>query len=125
MAKRAVQTSLPADATIADVVDELANPIEYVRRVLEKLEHCRRAHGEAQVRLGVRGRVECPNYLIEYESSDPKAGSTSIKADAAYSGSTHRELAPRHIGETKNWSPEEMDITAVMALIGRLRKPRG
>ena len=47
-----------------------------------------------------------------------------MKSDAAYSGSTHRELAPRHIEEAKNWSPEEMNITAVMALIGRLRNPR-
>ncbi|TIW89145.1 MAG: hypothetical protein E5V51_06275, partial [Mesorhizobium sp.] len=44
--------------------------------------------------------------------------------DAAYSGSTHRELAPHHIAEARNWSPEEMNITAVSALIGRLRNPR-
>lgn len=123
MAKRAVQTAIPSDSTIADVVDILDKPIEYVRRVLEKLEHCRRAHGDAHVRLGVRGRAECPNYLIEYVTEDAKSRQKTTRSNAAYSGSTHRELAPRHIEEARNWSPEEMNITAVSALIGRLRNP--
>lgn len=125
MARRTTQTTMDADATIASIVDDLADPIEYVRRVLEKMERCRRAHGDAQVRIGVRGRTECPNYLIEYEVNDHKTGEKFIRADAAYSGSTHRELAPRHIDDVKSWSPEELNITAVGALIGRLRKPRG
>ena len=124
MAKRAVQTTISEASTIADVVTALDNPIEYVRRVLEKLERCRRAHGDAQVRLGVRGRPECPNYLIEYVLEDAKSHKKSIRPDAAYSGSTHRELAPKHVEEARNWSPEEMNITAVAALIGRLRNPR-
>ncbi|HEV2502093.1 MAG TPA: hypothetical protein VGV39_03415 [Mesorhizobium sp.] len=124
MAKRAVLVAMAPDSTVADVVQMLANPVEYVRRILEKLERCRRIHGNAQVRIGVRGRVECPNYLIEYLRHDAKNGHTSVHQDAAYSGSTHRELAPRHIEETTNWSPEEMNITAVSALIGRLRNAR-
>ena len=124
MAKREMQTSIAADATIADVVDGLDKPIEYVRRVLEKLEHCRRVHGDAQVRISVRSRTECPNYLIECVTVDPKTRQTVTRPTAAYSGSTHRELAPKHLEETKNWSPEEMNITGVAALIGRLRNPR-
>jgi hypothetical protein len=124
MAKRAVQDGIAADSTIADVVERLNKPVEYVRRVLEKLEHCRRVHGDAQVRLGVLSRSECPNYLIEYALEDKKTHQMTVHADAAYSGSTHRELAPRHIEDAKNWSPEEMNITAVAALIGRLRNPR-
>ena len=123
MAKRAATTTIPDDSIVADVVTQLDNPIEYVRRVLEKLERCRRAHGDAQVRIGVRGRVECPNYLIEYALEDRKTQKRTVFADAAYSGSTHRELAPKHIEETRNWSREEMNVTAVSALIGRLRKP--
>lgn len=115
---------MAADSTVADVVQMLADPIEYVRRILEKLERCRRIHGNAQVRIGVRGRVECPNYLIEYLRHSANSGNTSVHRDAAYSGSTHRELAPRHVEETANWSPEEMNITAVSALIGRLRNAR-
>ena len=123
MSKRAVKMTIPDDAIVADVVTQLDNPIEYVRRVLEKLERCRRAHGDAQVRIGVRSRAECPNYLIEYILEDRKSREKSVFADAAYSGSTHRELAPKHIEETQNWSREEMNVTAVSALIGRLRKP--
>ena len=124
MARRAVKTSLPGDSTIADVAPKLDNPVEYVRRVLEKLERCRRAHGDAQVRIGVRGRAECPNYLIEYVYDDPKTRQRSIRPDAAFSGSTHRELASKHIEDVASWSPEEMNITAVSALIGRLRSRR-
>ena len=122
--KRVPQQAIAADSTIADVVGVLDKPVEYVRRVLEKLERCKRAHGDAQVRLGVRGRSECPNYLIEYVRENTKTHERVTHQDAAYSGSTHRELAPRHIEETRNWSPEEMNITAVSALIGRLRNPR-
>ena len=50
----------------------LDKPIEYVRRILEKLERCRRAHGDAQVRIALKSRAECPNYLIEYASTNPK-----------------------------------------------------
>ncbi|RWK44305.1 hypothetical protein [Mesorhizobium sp.] len=121
--KRVPQKAIAADSTIADVVGDLDKPVEYVRRVLEKLERCRRAHGDAQVRVGVRGRSECPNYLIEYVRENAKTHERVTHQDAAYSGSTHRELAPRHIEEARNWSPEEMNITAVSALIGRLRNP--
>ena len=122
--KRVPPKLIAADSTIADVVDGLNKPVEYVRRVLEKLERCKRAHGDAQVRLGVRGRAECPNYLIEYVREDTKTHERVTHQDAAYSGSTHRELAVHHIAEVRNWSPEEMNITAVSALIGRLRNPR-
>ncbi|TIN21851.1 MAG: hypothetical protein E5Y31_19735 [Mesorhizobium sp.] len=122
--KRVPPKLIPADSTIADVVDGLNKPVEYVRRVLEKLERCKRAHGDAQVRVGVRGRAECPNYLIEYVREDAKTHERVTHQDAAYSGSTHRELAVHHIAEVRNWSPEEMNITAVSALIGRLRNPR-
>lgn len=122
--KRVPQTPIAADVTIADMVDVLDKPVEYVRRVLEKLERCKRAHGDAQVRLGVRGRAEAPNYLIEYARENAKTRERETYQDAAYSGSTHRELAPHHIAEARNWSPEEMNITAVSALIGRLRNPR-
>lgn len=120
MAKREM-SSFAADATLSDVVEGLDKPVEYVRRILEKLERCRRAHGDAQVRIAVRSRPECPNYLIEYAATNAKTQKVVVHADAAYSGSTHRELAPRHIEEASNWSPEEMNIDAVSALIGRLR----
>ena len=121
--KRVPSTPIAADATIADMVGTLDKPVEYVRRVLERLERCKRAHGDAQVRVGVRGRAEAPNYLIEYVREDAKTHQRASYQDAAYSGSTHRELAPHHIEDARNWSPEEMNITAVSALIGRLRKP--
>ncbi|MBN9218432.1 MAG: hypothetical protein J0I79_10795 [Mesorhizobium sp.] len=122
--KRVPPTPIAADATIADMVEVLDKPVEYVRRVLERLERCKRAFGDAQVRIAVRSRAECPNYLIEYVREDPKTRQLVTRQDAAYSGSTHRELGPHHIEAEGMWSPEEMNITAVSALIGRLRNPR-
>jgi hypothetical protein len=122
--KRVPPTPIAADATIADMVEGLDKPVEYVRRVLERLERCKRAFGDAQVRIAVRSRAECPNYLIEYVREDPKTRQLVTRQDAAYSGSTHRELGPHHIEAAGMWSPEEMNITAVSALIGRLRNPR-
>jgi len=122
--KRVPPKLIDADSTIASMVEGLDKPVEYVRRVLEKLERCKRAHRDAQVRVGVRGRAEAPNYLIEYVREDKKTLERVTYQDAAYSGSTHRELAAHHIAEARNWSPEEMNITAVSALIGRLRNPR-
>ena len=122
--KRVPPTPIDADSTIASMVEGLDKPVEYVRRVLEKLERCKRAHGDAQVRVGVRGRAEAPTYLVEYVREDKKTQERVTYQDAAYSGSTHRELAAHHIAEARNWSPEEMNITAVSALIGRLRNPR-
>jgi hypothetical protein len=122
--KRVPPKLIDADSTIASMVEGLDKPVEYVRRVLEKLERCKRAHGDAQVRVGVRGRAEAPNYLVEYVREDKKTQERVTYQDAAYSGSTHRELAAHHIAEARNWSPEEMNITAVSALIGRLRNPR-
>jgi hypothetical protein len=124
MAVRSIKTAIAPDSTISDVVATLANPVEYVRRVLEKLEHCRRLHGDAQVRVGIKSRAECPNYLIESVKEDKKTKERVVTALAAYSGSTHRELAPRHIDDAASWSPEEMSVSGVSALIGRLRNPR-
>ena len=70
--KRVPPTPIDADSTIASMVEGLDKPVEYVRRVLEKLERCKRAHGDAQVRVGVRGRAEAPNYLIEYVREDKR-----------------------------------------------------
>lgn len=124
MAVRSIKTAIAPDSTIADMVPSLTQPVEYVRRVLEKLEHCRRVHGDAQVRVGVKSRAECPNYLIESIKEDRKTKDKLVAPVGAYSGSTHRELAARHIDDASNWSPEEMSITAISALIGRLRNPR-
>lgn len=122
--KRVPPTQIASNATIADLVDGLDKPVEYVRRVLERLERCKRAFGNAQVRIAVLSRAECPNYLIEYVREDTKTLQRTTHQDAAYSGSTHRELGTHHIEAAGMWSPEEMNITAVSALIGRLRNPK-
>jgi len=54
------------DATIADVVGTLNKPLEYVRRVLERMWECKRQFGIALVRIGVTGEGRTPNYRVEH-----------------------------------------------------------
>ena len=70
---RAIE-ALATDSTIADVVSTLDKPIEYVRRVLEKLERCKRAHGDAQVRVGVRGPDESTGSSLPERSLTVQTG---------------------------------------------------
>ena len=44
MAVRSIKTAIAPDSTIADMVPTLTQPVEFVRRVLEKLEHLSLIH---------------------------------------------------------------------------------
>lgn len=122
--KRVPPVEIEENATIAALVDGLDKPVDYVGRVLERLERCKRAFGNAQVRIAVLSRAECPNYLIEYVREDPKTLQRDTLQDAAYSGSTHRELGSHHLDAPGMWSLDEMNIESVSELMGRLRSPR-
>ena len=47
---------LRPDATIADVVQTLLEPEEYVRVVLGNMHACRQRHKNALVRIGITGQ---------------------------------------------------------------------
>jgi hypothetical protein len=59
---------LPSDATLTDVKDTLAKPLEYVCGVLENLYKCKKQHGNAVVCIGVTGAGAKPYYRIMYDS---------------------------------------------------------
>jgi hypothetical protein len=70
------------DATIADLAGRLNKPSEYVRKILERMWECKRAHGGALVRIGVMGEGRAPNYRIEYSDG----------VFAVYNGLSHNPI---------------------------------
>jgi len=62
---------LSPSATIADIVQGLDDPVEYVRGVLGNLMACQKqTEGDpVQVRIGVKGRGKWPHYRVEPEGT--------------------------------------------------------
>jgi hypothetical protein len=56
---------IPEDAIIADIIEDLRDPLDYVRRVLGNMHEFRQEHGSAAVRIGTTGRGIVPHYRIE------------------------------------------------------------
>jgi hypothetical protein len=46
----------PSDATIADILPDLADAEDYLREVLVTMRLCQKHYGDASVRIGVTGR---------------------------------------------------------------------
>jgi hypothetical protein len=123
MAKVLPKPRLPNDATIATVVDGLAEPEEYVRRVFASMGKRSRL---MQVRIGVRSDPEAPDYMLDEctgepaDPTDPNDQGQPVPMEA-YNGRTHRELAFAKADDRDNWSNERMTWAQVQALLGRLR----
>jgi hypothetical protein len=122
--------SIENDATIADIAGKLNKGAEYVRRVLDNMWDCKRAHGDASVRIGTMGEGRAPNYLIEYPRDKAKAG-----VCGAYSGLGHNKIenfdtsgrvrlepvADRTLMR-EHWSSEVMSLKEVSEFLYSLRK---
>jgi hypothetical protein len=52
--------------TIWDVLPTLAKPSAYIDAVLNRMDECVLAHGEAYVRLGVKGNGSYPSFRVIY-----------------------------------------------------------
>lgn len=108
--------SLHSDATVADVVDSLDRPEDYVCGVLEKLYECRKLHGNSRVIIGTSGRGLRPYYRIVYDGPS---------GEAVYNTyfDNHRSFAeegrPVHGGV--NWSSRSMTLQEVAHIRGSLR----
>src|SRR4051794_22255071 len=108
------------DATLLTIRATLSAPEAYVRAVLERLWACKRDHGDAQVRLCVRGDGGAPDYRVE-TIMDPETGQSM--EIGAYSGKTHKPLAYERYERISYWlwSSEVTDIEVVAALLGDIR----
>ena len=132
------------DATIADVVERLNAPEEYVRKVLANMYECRRQFGEPIVRIGLLGEGRARNYSIE---AAQEAGNWRDRGKlfGAYSGLSHKkrddlgeiDLNAWLLGQASeepepdshlhydNWSSGSFSLEEVSAVLGKLRRKTG
>ena len=60
-------TKKALNATLAEVVPTLPDPMVYLLRVKAKIEQCKKAHGNAALRLGRRGTTQYPCFRIVFD----------------------------------------------------------
>lgn len=115
------KSHLPPDATLPDVVDDLADAEEYLRRMLGNLRFCQKRHGDARVRIGVTGKGTpkgiSPSYRIDYSTGD------GVAVFNGFGGTSHSAFTETNLHET-NWSRAHTPIQEVQRLYDGLRRAR-
>jgi hypothetical protein len=98
---------LSPDATIADIMSSLAQPEDYLRRVIGTMIKMKKVHGEVIVRIGVTGKGKMPHFRIDDPTGKP------IQA-FDYLGEPFTEY---RAVDTKAWSTQTMTYDAVRSLL--------
>lgn len=120
---------LPPDATIADVLPDLADGEAYLRAVLSTMRVCQKHHGDAWVRIGITAKGSAPSYRIDRpaaasglsDGSDPAAGRAVF---GAYGGTSHDRFTQINTAETR-WSSRALGMGEMLRLHDGFRRPRG
>ena len=101
-------TKLPIDSTIATVWPHLVYQREYVAGARQKMMTCAKLHGNAHVRIGIRGTGQKPCYRIFYVAAE------GVKAEKVY-GSYWDNHSPLENEDaiTTNWSTASMSFEEV------------
>lgn len=99
-------SALPTDVSLADVVQQLANPVEYLRGIVGNMHECKKGNGyendDAVVRIGTTGKGRAPHYRIESAYDLIHASVDNLLSDSgddlsryyvAFHGSSHKQLA--------------------------------
>lgn len=110
--------------TIKDIVNTLANPKEYVRKVLENMIACKKEHGLASVAIGKTGRGIVPNYRVSPDIlSDWQGKIDPGEFFKAYNGRSHKRIEDWDVWELReeHWSDLRMSFEQVQNLLGELR----
>ena len=117
----------PPDATIADILEHLADADAYLRQVLATMRICQKHYGDAWVRIGVTGKSEAPSYRID-RPDETAIGDGLVEAGravfGAYGGRSHDRFTQVNTAETR-WSTRSLGMAEMLALHERLRRPRG
>ncbi|ODR88859.1 hypothetical protein A8M32_20430 [Sinorhizobium alkalisoli] len=110
---------LTQQSTIADVLEILHDPEKYLFGVIKNLNSCIHRHGNAQVRIGTRGRGAYPHYRILYEHQKDD-GSIEVIVDNSY-WDFHKPYSPSY-ASTKpgTWSLKGSSVAEVEALLERV-----
>ncbi|SFH11070.1 hypothetical protein [Methylobacterium gossipiicola] len=114
---------LAPDATIADVVADLEDANEYLRRVLGNMRFCQKRHGDACLRIAVTrprgpGKGLAPSYRIDYPAGSDAEEMTIYNG---FGGRSHSAFTPINVRET-NWSRSHTPIQEVQKLYDGLHK---
>jgi hypothetical protein len=110
-----VANLLQPDATITDALPGIIGKEEYVRQIVGNLMECKRAHGNASVRIGVTGDGTAPYNRISYFNDAEKE-----IAFGAFVGASPFKNSMRVSDDT--WSTASMTFAEVQALLGELRQ---
>ncbi|RUP22646.1 hypothetical protein [Methylobacterium sp.] len=117
----------PPDATIADVLPDLADDEDYLRQVLVTMRMCQKHYGDAWVRIGVTGRSPTPSYRID-RPDETARGDGTVEAGktlfGAYGGRSHDRFTQVNAVKTR-WSSRALGMTETLALHDGLRRHRG
>ena len=117
-----IRKRLPSNATLADVSGDLAEPEEYLRRLLGNMRFCQKRHGDAFVRIGVTGKsgggtkALAPSYRVDYPVADG-----ALAVFNGFGGTSHCSFTPTNTLET-NWSRNHLTIREVQALYDDVKK---
>jgi hypothetical protein len=117
---KAIRTTIPDHAKIADVVRQLKTPVEYVRRVLLALNEfgARKDNDDYLVALSLQSDPRAPDYQI-IEIMERETGGSMIVG--AFSGKTHKPLSYDKAA-TICWSNSASTFAELQKLIGSLRE---
>jgi hypothetical protein len=110
-----VANLLQPDATITDALPGIVAQEEYVRQIVGNLMECKRAHGNAHVRIGITGDGTAPYNRISYLDNSEKE-----VAFGAFVGASPFKNTMRVNDDT--WSTASMSFAEVQALLGELRQ---
>ncbi|MGV3552399.1 hypothetical protein [Rhizobium sp.] len=117
--------------TLADVIDKLAKPEDYLLGVKRNLEAYRRNGIEPSMKLGTTGGFSYPNYLIARrqfrkpdETTDDKILIVKdLKSNlGSYSGRSHKPLGwSLYQIEKENWSTGSTNFDGFMEVFATFR----
>jgi hypothetical protein len=110
-----VANLLQSDATITDALPGIIGKEEYVRQIVGNLMECKRAHGNASVRIGITGDGTAPYNRISYFNDAEKE-----IAFGAFVGANPFKNSMRVNDDT--WSTASMTFAEVQTLLGELRQ---
>jgi hypothetical protein len=127
--------ALGRDVTIANLLETLARPEDYVRGVLENLYACLSQRSGSQkgdlfVRIGVTGNGIVPHYRIDYFSSKGLGNISVCATFGAFDGRTHKKIAlleeasiqrDESILLDQNWSTRSTTFKEIENLLGQIR----
>ena len=120
--------ALKPDARITDILSMLADPVEYVRGIVESVIKHSFDKERCAIRIGVTGTGVAPNYSNE-EPREPETIEmkgevfwTINRERMVFNGRSHRRILEDFFEEGESWSSVPMTFAKVQAVLGDLRR---